>query len=50
MLGVKEARKSRAEASERWTVRPYFTRVVGERNMMEELGCRREGICLEMAI
>ena len=49
-MGVEEARKSRAEASERWTVRPYFTSVVGERYMIEELGCRREGIRLETAI
>lgn len=50
MLGAKEARKSRAEASERWTVQPYFTSVVEERYMIEELECRREGICLEIAI
>jgi len=40
----------RVAASERWTVRPYLTRVVGERSTIEELGCRREAICFETAI
>ena len=41
ILVAQEARKRRAhaDASERWTVRPYFTRVVEERNKMDELGC-----------
>jgi hypothetical protein len=38
MLGAKEARKSRAEASERCAVRPYFTSVVVERYMIRSWG------------